>query len=129
MDCYYNRTARRRIRTYNSILQWFYHIIAILTFRHAVDSCCRLGRVYCGPLQVARRGLEHRQTVRHADARPVDRRGRVAEPCVRLLAQGGPIATGHRVRTAVAGDRRRTSATTAVVVDASPAVLRRPTSE
>jgi len=91
-----------------------------------VDS--RLGRVYCGHLQVARRGLEHRQTVRHVDGGPVDRRGRVAEPCVRLLAQDGRFATGNAVRTAVAGDRRRTSATT-VVVDASQAVLRRTTSE
>jgi len=78
---------------------------------------------------VARRGLGHRQTVRHADAGPVDRRGRVAEPRVRLLAEGGRFATGHPVRTAVAGDRRRTSITTTVVVDASQAVLRRSTSE
>jgi len=50
----------------------------------------RLDRVHRGHRLVASRGrgLEHRQTVRHADANPADRRGRVAEPRVRLLAQG-----------------------------------------
>jgi len=57
-----------------------------LGFRHAV----RGGRLDRDRRLVARRGrgLEHRQTVRHADAGPADRRGRVAEPRVRLLAQG-----------------------------------------
>jgi len=59
--------------------------------RHAAGYG-RLGRhnTYFGPQPVARRGrgMEHRQTVRHADAGPVDRRSGVAEPRVRLLAQG-----------------------------------------
>lgn len=71
------------------------------------------------------RRMEHRQTVRHADAGPADRRSGVAEPRVRLLAQGWRFATGHFAGTAVARDRRRTIA----VVDASSAFLRGPTSE
>jgi len=58
--------------------------------RHAA-GCDRLGRhnTYFGPRPVARRGrgMEHRQNIRHADAGPADRRGGVAEPRVRLLAQ------------------------------------------
>lgn len=70
-----------------------YHAVLLLRFqlgfRHAVQGG-RLDRVRRDHRLVARRGrgLEHRQTVRHADAGPADRRGRVAEPRVRLLAQG-----------------------------------------
>jgi len=111
-------------------------VVATSLRRHAPG--CRLGRVYCGPflLRVARRGrrLEHRQAVRHGDAGPADGRGRVGEPRVRLLAQGGRLATGHVVGTAVARDCRLSTAATAVVVfggalDAPQAVLRGPTSE
>jgi len=84
--CYYNRTGRCYIRTCIC-----YCAVLLLRFRlrHAVQAG-RLDRVHRGHRLVASRGrgLEHRQTVRHADANPADRRGRMAEPRVRLLAQG-----------------------------------------
>jgi len=69
---------------------------------------------------------------RRADADapgPADGRGRVAEPGVRLLAQGGRVAAGHAAGTAVARAGRTTAAAVRAALEAPQAVSRRPTSE
>lgn len=84
-------------------------------------------------LLVFRLGVEHNETVRHdaAVTGPSHRRGRVAEPGVRVLAPDGRVATGDAVGTAVARDdgRRTTAIRRDATLEAQQTVLRRSTGQ
>lgn len=81
---------------------------------------------------MARRGhrrVEHHGAVRrHVRPGPADRRGRVAEPGVRVLAEDGRLATGDAVGAAVA--RGQGTPEGAGTLDRSTQIVsRRPTGE